>query len=74
MEELADAAHELRHLAGDELRPRVGGKRLQRGNVRGLARDQALSVAKKVVFATVVGAVVILVCFGPELLIIFSKK
>ena len=42
--------------------------------VRGLAQDQAASAAKKIAFAIVVGAVVILVWFGPDLLIAFSKK
>lgn len=42
-------------------------------SIRGLARDQAASAVKKVVFAVVVGAVAILVWFGPELLTFFSK-
>ena len=42
-------------------------------SVRGLARDQAASAAKKIVFAIVVGAAVILVWFGPDVLIFFSK-
>ena len=61
-------------IEGDSIAIRYNPRAPDEFNVRGLARDQALSVAKKVVFATVVGAVVILVWFGPELPIIFSKK
>ena len=42
-------------------------------SIRGLARDQAASAAKKIVFALVVGAVIVLVWFGPDVLIFFSK-
>ena len=42
-------------------------------SIHGLARDQAASTAKKIVFALVVGAAIILVWFGPDILIFFSK-
>ena len=42
-------------------------------SVRGLARDQAVSAVKKIVFAAVIGAAAILIWLGPDLLNFFSK-
>jgi hypothetical protein len=42
--------------------------------IEGLSRDRAVSLVKRIVFAVVVFAVAILVWFGPDLLIAFSKK
>ena len=61
-------------IEGDTLPIKYNFSAADEFEVPGLARDQAASAAKKVVFALVVGAVVILVWFGPDLLIIFSKK
>jgi hypothetical protein len=60
-------------IEGDTVQIRFNPATPDEFKVRGLARDQAASAAKKVIFAIVVGVVVILVWFGPDLLIIFSK-
>ena len=60
-------------IEGDAVPIRYNSSMPDEFSIRGLARDQAASTAKKIVFALVVGAAIILVWFGPDVLIFFSK-
>lgn len=60
-------------IEGDKVKIRFNPNRPDEFQVPGLGRDQAASALKRVIFAIVIFAVVILIWFGPDLLIAFSK-
>lgn len=61
-------------IEGDSLTIKINPQKPDEFYVRGLGQDQAVSVLKRAVFGVVVIAVGILVWFGPDLVMAFSKK